>query len=528
VPSDRCQNKTRKAKRTFSAPSAFFAVKKILNTFESEVRTIMGGFFRRRIHKLLTFNLNHATCNFSISAVALMAVLAFIMVFGVSAQAEAACEGTGDIVYADGEQLVTSVSGTPAISGTIGDIVHIEMTTSSGAGSPWVVVKDSVTEATIVNTAMPLLSPNVYGYDWDTTGLSADSYTILTYDVSDYNPLMGALFELGNPSTTMKFYSDAGYTNQTDIFAQGDTIYVELNVGSTMSSITTLNLRSQRNTRFDPVKPSVTPGTTVQFSITADFVAAGFNNDEWGYLQVRGNNSSQFSRQVKRDDAGCSPVTECTANAPLVSIIPSGGQNISSDGGSANYTVIVTNADTGPCADATFDLPVTNTNNIDFVVIANLGQVILSPGASTNVPLSITSNTGVTSATTDTFVTATEAGHTDGVSNTITTTVSVCTVNDATINLTPSTQDITSDGGSVSYSLTLTNNDVGDCGDTLFVFALNDTNTTEFAPSTICQGSLSDNKHFKLYAGDTVVRDNACFEGNIKGRKRDIQCDRRE
>jgi uncharacterized membrane protein len=119
----------------------------------------------------------------------------------------------------------------------------------------------------------------------------------------------------------------------------------------------------------------------------------------------------------------------CTNNDPTVSISPS-AQDITTDGGSAGYTVSITNNDTAACADTTFNLSVTDSDTgVNFVVPSTLGQnsVLLTPGANTDVTLTVTGQPDAPDgATNDTSVaTAADANHGVATSNTVTTTINV-------------------------------------------------------------------------------------------------------
>jgi hypothetical protein len=119
----------------------------------------------------------------------------------------------------------------------------------------------------------------------------------------------------------------------------------------------------------------------------------------------------------------------CTYNDPTVAISPT-AQDITTDGGSVDYTVSITNNDTAACADTTFDLTASDTNGVNFVIPSNLGQnsVPLAPGANTDVTLTVTGQTDAPNgATNDTSVMAADpaANHGDVTSNTVSTTINV-------------------------------------------------------------------------------------------------------
>ncbi|MEA3273832.1 MAG: hypothetical protein U9Q81_00725, partial [Pseudomonadota bacterium] len=124
------------------------------------------------------------------------------------------------------------------------------------------------------------------------------------------------------------------------------------------------------------------------------------------------------------------PPPVCTYADPTVSISPS-TQDITTDGGSAGYTVNITNNDTTACADSSFNLIVSDTDTgVNFVVPSTLGQgsVTLAPAASTGVSLTVTAQSGAPNgATNDSSVTTADpaANHADVTSNAVTTSINV-------------------------------------------------------------------------------------------------------
>jgi hypothetical protein len=113
----------------------------------------------------------------------------------------------------------------------------------------------------------------------------------------------------------------------------------------------------------------------------------------------------------------------CTVSAPTVSITPA-SQNITS-GGSDTYTISITNNDIGTaCTSTTFNLAASDTNSTNFnASTANPGSVTLAPGVSSTSTLTVTAQTAQTSGTDSTTVTVTASGHSNGVSNDVTTTI---------------------------------------------------------------------------------------------------------
>ena len=194
-------------------------------------------------------------------------------------------------------------------------------------------------------------------------------------------------------------------------------------------------------------------------------------------------------------DPGPPPV--CTRNAPTFAM--GNDQSIAVDG-SAVYTLDVTNNDTAACPDTTFDLSLNesgNTNRFNQPSTLSAASVTVGPGASdTSVTLTVTGNgNGANGDLLDSTVEARDdvdhAGQeqTDTVRTTIQ--AAVCTYSDPTVSLSPNAQDITTDGGSVNYTVNVANNDTAACPDTTFNLSVNDTNGTDFViPSTLGQNSV--------------------------------------
>jgi hypothetical protein len=120
----------------------------------------------------------------------------------------------------------------------------------------------------------------------------------------------------------------------------------------------------------------------------------------------------------------------CTYADPTVSISPN-AQDITTDAGSAAYTVRITNNDSAACPDTTSDLTVSDSDaGTDFLLPSTLDQssVTLAPSASADVTLTVTGQLGApNAASNDTSVTAADpaANHADVTSNTVTTTINV-------------------------------------------------------------------------------------------------------
>jgi len=180
----------------------------------------------------------------------------------------------------------------------------------------------------------------------------------------------------------------------------------------------------------------------------------------------------------------------CTRSAPSISITTA-DQTITSSGGSAVYSVSITNNDSVACGDTSFNLTANNTNSSDFS--ASIGSpLVLSPGGATNVNLTVTHVSAATGASTINSVTIGSANHSNVTSNSRTTSVSICNSAAPTVSFTPTGSTITSDGGSTVYTVTVTNNDSGaGCSASTFTLGVSDSNTTDFAASTLSAGSVS-------------------------------------
>jgi len=171
----------------------------------------------------------------------------------------------------------------------------------------------------------------------------------------------------------------------------------------------------------EPDKCSPTTSTagqvTVSYSATGSYVATltGAND--------RGQSCDPVTTTI---NVTGSPV--CTRSDPTVSISPI-AQDITTDGGSAGYTVNIVNNDTAACPNTTFDLSVSDTNGTDFVIPSILGQnsVTLAAGANTDVNLTVTGQAGAGNGTTNdsSVSTAADANHGSATSNTVTTTINV-------------------------------------------------------------------------------------------------------
>ncbi|NNJ94874.1 MAG: multicopper oxidase domain-containing protein, partial [Halobacteria archaeon] len=195
-------------------------------------------------------------------------------------------------------------------------------------------------------------------------------------------------------------------------------------------------------------------------------------------------------------DPGPPPV--CTRNAPTFAL--GNDQSIAVDG-SAVYTLSVTNNDTTACPDTTFDLGIlSETGNIasfNLPSVLSAASVSIAAGAGdTSVTLTVTGNgTGANGDLLDSSVEVRDdvdhAGQeqTDTVRTTIQ--AAVCTYSNPTVSISPTAQDITVDGGSVNYTVSIANNDTAACPNTTFNLSVSDTNGVDFDPSTLGQNSVT-------------------------------------
>jgi uncharacterized membrane protein len=189
----------------------------------------------------------------------------------------------------------------------------------------------------------------------------------------------------------------------------------------------------------------------------------------------------------------------CTRNAPTFAL--GNDQSIAVDG-SAVYALGISNNDTTACPDTTFDLSILsetgNTASFSLPSSLSAASVSVAAGASdTSVTLTVTGNgTGANGDLLDSTVEVRDDADHAGQQQTDTVRTSiqaaVCTYSDPSVSISPAAQDITTDGGSVGYTVTVINNDTAACPDTTFDLSVSDTNGTDFViPSTLVQNSVT-------------------------------------
>ncbi len=123
-----------------------------------------------------------------------------------------------------------------------------------------------------------------------------------------------------------------------------------------------------------------------------------------------------------------SSTSNCTANAPTVSITPV-SQVITQTSGSTTYMVNVKNNDSGSgCTSVSFSLTAVDSDaGGNFIVpsVLSTASLTLAPGANGNSTLTIRAMTGSSSGTNTTSVGAAASGHSTATSNSVTTTLNV-------------------------------------------------------------------------------------------------------
>jgi hypothetical protein len=181
----------------------------------------------------------------------------------------------------------------------------------------------------------------------------------------------------------------------------------------------------------------------------------------------------------------------CTENAPLVEILDA-PQTITADNGSVNYNVRITNQDVGAACTNPLTINLSRSDSNGNFTSSVPASVSLAPGANTTVVLQVTEQTAASGETTDTTVTATAAGHANGMDNVVTTysLVPVCTANTPVLSINPSAQPVVA-GATADYVVTVINTDTAACSATTFnLSVISDSNSADFDPSVLNPGVL--------------------------------------
>ena len=180
----------------------------------------------------------------------------------------------------------------------------------------------------------------------------------------------------------------------------------------------------------------------------------------------------------------------CVYNDPTISIAEA-GQSITADDGSVNYTVTVNNNDTGSCGNTTFTLLATeNPGTADFTESFPGGATInLAPSANGNLTVTVTAANGTLNGASQTLDFKTDGSadpnHADSNLLSRTTTMAVPCTTAPAVSLSPSNQDITTDGGTADYTVQVQNDNALACGSANFNLVVVDSATSAFStPST--------------------------------------------
>jgi predicted CxxxxCH...CXXCH cytochrome family protein len=434
-----------------TSSSVYSLVSKILNTLKSEVRTVMGGFLKRRNHSInknpqpATGNPQLETRNsqsFQFRGLALIAVL----VIAVS--------------------LCFVFPGTASAD-----------TAGPNSGS------SAVNEAPL--TLYKWLNPaNVFTSD----NANAAAYSIPNLKVTNNLFITGFGFAIPGGSTI-----------------DGIEVAIERREGG-RSSVVVI-----RDNLVTMIKGGVITGDNkasgADWPGTDQTATYGSNTDLWGEVWTPGDiNAGDFGVAISakgisslgfgNEHAFIDHITitvfyslagGCTTNSPLVEILDA-PQTITADNGSVNYNVRITNLDVGgACTNPLAITLATGDSNGNFTSSIPT-PVNLAPGTNTTVTLTVNEVSATSGETTTTTVTASAAGHPNGTDNVLTTftLAPTCTVNIPTLQVTPASQAVVA-GSTVDYTVTVTNNDTAACAAATFTInVVSDSNNTDFnTPSTV-------------------------------------------
>jgi hypothetical protein len=248
---------------------------------------------------------------------------------------------------------------------------------------------------------------------------------------------------------------------------------------------------------------------------TSDQIASyGSNSDLWGQswtpadinagnfgVAISAKNTSSWNSEYAYVDnmkitVYYSVASACNAAMPTVSITTA-PKTITASGASVVYSVNITNNDTGSgCTSVTFNLAASDSNTTNFnTSTLDTPSVTLAPGeTSSGTVLTVYGKPGQLSGTDTTTVSAAAAGHAQGSASVVTTLNVVCTLSAPTLGVSPGTQIINVNGGSVTYTLNIQNNDtaVACTTSTTFTLSVTDSNSGSFVvPSALGQSSVS-------------------------------------
>jgi hypothetical protein len=351
-----------------------------------------------------------------------------------------AAAGPHGAVTSNNVTTLINLPTTNTINYNIGETVHVEFRTntrfqSQGSGALSVATSAG---GSILNSANMLEVQQgaqwIYTYDWDTTGQSADTFRVEVWDSGDTLPIAEMIVVLNNPSAQINLFADAGYTTPTDIFADGATVYVEVLLPSAESAITSSEINDWYGNFVSTTNNVTQTGTVFRYDFTIDFLTAAIADGDWGYIFWRGTDTGiDLHRPIQRNDAGCGT---CSYGTPTVSIVTA-NQEINSDAGSVNYTINVTNTDSVACGSTPFNLTLVDTNSTEFNASTfGVDPLTVNPGSTGNTTITVSAQTGFTSATNDTyFYTEADGNHAQSANSvTRTTTLNVIDLEAPTVN----------------------------------------------------------------------------------------------
>ena len=347
-----------------------------------------------------------------------------------SSDVTSAAAGPHGAVTSNAVNTRINIPGTPTMHYNVGDLVHIEFRTNtrfSNQGVNAVSILTSTGAVELAATTMTEVQSGaqwIYTYDWDSTAKAADSYQVQVNSGGTTVALTTVV--LANAAAQVHLFADAAYTTPASVFADSDTVYVEVKLPSPETTITADDVSNFYGAAgFVPTNNITQTGTTFRFNFVVDFISASVADGDWGWFYWSGTDTGiEFHAPIKRSDAGCGT---CTYGTPTVSIV-TGNQAISTDGGNASYTLNITNTDTVACGSTAFDLVAIDTNSTEFAASTFVTDPLtVAPGAIGSTTLTVNAQAGNFSATNDTyFYSALDVNHAQSAnSNTVTTTLNV-------------------------------------------------------------------------------------------------------
>ncbi|MBI3695587.1 MAG: hypothetical protein HY238_12210 [Acidobacteria bacterium] len=155
----------------------------------------------------------------------------------------------------------------------------------------------------------------------------------------------------------------------------------------------------------------------------------------------------------------------CTAANPTVALSPSSASVLA--GSSVSYTVSVTNNDSASCSAGTFSL--SSTVPAGWSASLAVASLTISPGQSAATTISVTPPLTTASGTYSLSVNATKGTY-SGTGSTSCVVTAVCTTANPTVAVSPANPSVVA-GNSVSYTVTVTNQDSSACSAATFTLS---------------------------------------------------------